>query len=112
MTPPLTPDDEAGLPLTDRLAVERTRLANERTALAYVRTAFGLVAGALTILHVYTGAVPDVAAVALSALGLAALAVGGLRYRAAARLIRTDVRRSDTPAEPTDLPDTTHALTP
>ena len=98
-------DDAAGLPLRDRLAIERTRLANERTALAYVRTAFALVAGALTILHVYTGTAPDAAAVTLGTLGLVALVIGGLRYRAAARLIRTDVRRRDAaPEAPTASP--------
>lgn len=100
MSPPLN-----RLPLRDRLAVERTRLANERTALAYVRTAFGLVAGALTVLHIYSGTVTDAAALVLGALGMAALGIGGLRYRAAARLIRTDAERLDeAPPEPPGPP--------
>ncbi len=112
----MTAPGNAGLPLRDRLAIERTRLANERTALAYVRTAFALVAGALTILHVYTGAVPDLAALALGALGIAALAVGALRYRAAARLISADARILDAieaaPPAPRDLPDTSRSPAP
>jgi len=43
--------DENRLPITDTLAVERTRLANERTLLAYVRTFIILLSSGLAIVQ-------------------------------------------------------------
>lgn len=43
------------LPLTDRLALNRTVLANERTLLAYVRTAMMLAVSGFTLIQVFPG---------------------------------------------------------
>ena len=41
----------ASLPLSDQLALQRTRLANERTLLTYVRTSLALVGFGLALLQ-------------------------------------------------------------
>ncbi len=50
------PDDDSTrhpLPLTDRLALDRTLLANERTLLAYVRTAMMLAVSGITLIKLF-----------------------------------------------------------
>jgi putative membrane protein len=41
------------LPLSDRLALQRTRLANERTLFTYVRTSLALVGFGLALLQLH-----------------------------------------------------------
>ena len=76
------------LPLSDRLALERTRLAAERTALAYARTAFALLAGALTLVNVFEAPETVPTALVLVVIAVALLVGGARRYRTVVRLLR------------------------
>ena len=83
--------------LRDHLAVERTQMANERTVLSYVRTAFALLAGALTLVHIYGTAASRLSAVALAAASVAMLAVGAWRFRTVGRRVHEFSLRGDPP---------------
>jgi len=78
------------LPLTDRLAVERTRLANERTLLAYVRTALMIAATGVTLLKLFEPT-PIVVATGwcLVVAGIAVGVAGGVRCAVVARGLRS-----------------------
>ena len=69
-----------GLPLSDRLALQRTRLANERTLFTYVRTSLALVGFGLALLqlHPERGGRLGYTALAVAAV---VLALGGWRFR-------------------------------
>lgn len=89
--------------LRDLLAIERTKLANERTVLSYVRTGFACLAGTLTLVHLFDTPAALWSAAALALGGVALFALGALRYRQAARLVRSYALRGD-PPDPTRLP--------
>jgi putative membrane protein len=79
----------APLPLTDRLALDRTLLANERTLLAYIRTAIMLAGSGITLIKLF----PDEMAVQGPGWGLLAFSVvvacfGMLRFTQVARPLR------------------------
>ncbi len=86
--------------LRDHLAVERTRLANERTVLSYARTAFALLAGALTLAHLYHTPTARLSAVILAAAGVALFGVGAWRFRTSERRTQAYALRGDPPAPP------------
>lgn len=71
----------ARLPLTDQLAVDRTRLAIERTWLAFVRTSLGLVAAGGTVLHFRPDPIGFVVGGGLLVAGGAVGAWGSIRAR-------------------------------
>jgi putative membrane protein len=81
--------------LRDHLALERTRLANERTVLAYVRTAFALLAGALTLAHLYETPAGRLSAGILAAAGLLLFAVGAWRFGASESRTQAYALRGD-----------------
>ena len=85
------------LPLSDRLALQRTRLANERTLFTYVRTSLALVGFGLALLqlHPERGGRLGYTALAVAAV---VLGVGLLRFRAHRRELRAYERMA------TDLP--------
>ena len=68
------------LPLSDRLALQRTRLANERTLFTYVRTSLALVGFGLALLqlHPERGGRLDYTALSMAAV---VLAPGWWRFR-------------------------------
>jgi len=68
------------MPITDALAVERTRLANERTLLAYIRTALSLLGVGAGLLQ-FTDTRPlAIAGWLLLLSGAVVLPVGAWRY--------------------------------
>ena len=75
-----SPASPSQLPLSDRLALQRTRLANERTLFTYVRTSLALVGFGLALLqlHPERGGRLGYTALAVAAL---VLALGGWRFR-------------------------------
>ncbi|TGE06419.1 DUF202 domain-containing protein [Hymenobacter fodinae] len=77
--PPISPPP--ALPLSDQLALQRTRLANERTLLTYVRTSLALVGFGLTLLQFHPERGGRLGYSALAVAGVV-LAVGLLRFRA------------------------------
>ena len=83
--------------LRDHLALERTRLANERTVLAYVRTAFALLAGALTLAHLYETPAGRMSAGILAVAGLLLFGVGAWRFGASEHRTRMYALRGDPP---------------
>lgn len=77
--PTETPINE--LPLSDRLAVTRTRLANERTLLAYARTAIMLVSSGAAVLKVLEPSPANhITGWTLIAAGLMMVGFGWLRF--------------------------------
>ena len=76
---PATPPTNQ-LPLSDRLALQRTRLANERTLFTYVRTSLALVGFGLALLqlHPERGGRLGYTALAVAAV---VLVIGLLRFR-------------------------------
>lgn len=68
------------LPLSDQLALQRTRLANERTLLTYVRTALALVGFGLTLIQFHPERGGRLGYTALGGGGMVLL-VGLLRFR-------------------------------
>jgi len=68
------------LPLSDQLALQRTRLANERTLLTYVRTALALVGFGLTLIQFHPERGGRLGYTALAGGGVVLL-VGLLRFR-------------------------------
>jgi len=83
---------DSALILRDELAIDRTVLANERTLLAYLRSGVALLIAGVSIMNL--AAAPWfrwVGAVCLE-LGLAAVVIGVVRYRAMSRAIAV-VRR-------------------
>ena len=74
--------------LRDRLAVDRTVLANERTFLAFLRTALTFGIGGATFIHFFDSGVTTVVGWILIPLGVAAGAVGLLRFLQYSRRIR------------------------
>ncbi len=70
----------APLPLTDLLAVDRTRLANERTLLAYLRTALGLIVLGISFLHFLEAGWYHVAGYSFFGFGAVILAIGVYRF--------------------------------
>jgi putative membrane protein len=81
------------LPLTDQLAVERTRLANERTLLAYVRTGLALVAGGFGVAEFVAGPAAPSVGVAIAIAGFVMLGVGIWRFMRARNDLRATVER-------------------
>lgn len=73
------------LPISDRLAFDRTHLANERTLLAYVRTFIGMVSAGIAILKVFDFSWARPIAWVFLAAALPMLAVGIYRYLKTAR---------------------------
>ena len=69
------------LPLSDRLALQRTRLANERTLFTYVRTSLALVGFGLALLQLHPERGGRLGYTALSVAAVV-LALGGWRFRA------------------------------
>ena len=69
------------LPLSDRLALQRTRLANERTLFTYVRTSLALVGFGLALLQFHPERGGRLGYTAL-AVAVVVLAIGLLRFRA------------------------------
>ncbi len=66
------------LPLSDRLALQRTRLANERTLFTYVRTSLALVGFGLALLQLHPERGGRLGYTALSVAAVV-LALGGWR---------------------------------
>jgi putative membrane protein len=81
------------LPLTDQLAVERTRLANERTLLAYVRTGLALIAGGFGVSEFVAGPAAPSAGVAIALGGGVILLIGIWRFIRARNDLRATVER-------------------
>lgn len=69
------------LPLSDRLALQRTRLANERTLFTYVRTSLALVGFGLALLQFHPERGGRLGYTAL-AIAVVVLAIGLSRFRA------------------------------
>ena len=68
------------LPLSDRLALQRTRLANERTLFTYVRTSLALVGFGLALLQLHPERGGRLGYTALSVAAVV-LALGWWRFR-------------------------------
>lgn len=68
------------LPLSDRLALQRTRLANERTLFTYVRTSLALVGFGLALLQFHPERGGRLGYTAL-AVAVVVLGIGLLRFR-------------------------------
>jgi len=85
--------DHPDLPLSDRLALERTRLANERTLLAYVRTALGIVVAGYALVRLTPGEVALWMGVGLSAAGGVVGLAGIWRYGRVRRRVAGAVGR-------------------
>lgn len=103
MSVPVTPHDSPEakpLPLTDRLALDRTLLANERTLLAYIRTAIMLGVSGFTLIKLFPN---ELAATGpggvLMVLALVVAVLGGYRFIQVGRDLQTLRRRGDTSSE-------------
>lgn len=68
------------LPLSDRLALQRTRMANERTLFTYVRTSLALMGFGLALLQFHPGRGGRLGYTALT-IAVVVLAIGLLRFR-------------------------------
>lgn len=83
------PPSDAPLPLTDRLAIDRTLLANERTLLAYIRTAIMLAVSGVTLIKLFPGErVVQLLGWCLLPLALVFAAIGVWRFTRIARDLR------------------------
>ena len=79
--------DGSDLILRDELAIDRTLLANERTLLAYLRSGVTLLIAGVSIVHFSHDGWFLTAGIACIPAGIAAIAVGILRYRKMDRAI-------------------------
>ncbi len=95
MTPPADQDspDRGPGELLPGAVDARFTLASKRTMLAWLRTALGLIAAGVAVLHLldpFGGSHAGTAlGIALLAIGIFAAVVGGLRWRAIDRALRT-----------------------
>lgn len=85
----LVKDADSTMPLTDRLAIDRTSLANERTLLAYIRTAIMLAVSGITFIKFF----PEIRVAhflgwSLLPLSLVLAALGLSRFMHVARRLR------------------------